>query len=103
MVIDPQRVAGNLADVRRRMTVACEKSGRTNDSVKLVAVTKTVEPEIAIVLNSLGINNFGENRVGELVRKAEVLNDIGAEWHMIGHLQRNKVKDLLPQIGRAHV
>ena len=102
MPIDPERIRKNLASVRTRIENVCAKSGRTNASVMLVAVTKTVDlPEVR-VLNSLGIKNFGENRVHELARKAVALSSLGATWHMIGHLQRNKAKDLLPHSRILH-
>ncbi len=102
MNANTERIAQNLSDVRRRMAVACQKSNRTIQSVKLVAVTKTVDIEAAKALNSFGINDFGENRVPELVRKAIALTDTPAVWHMVGHLQRNKVKDLLPHSRIVH-
>ena len=102
MPIDPERIRKNLASVRARIESACAKSRRTNASVILVAVTKTVDLSEVRVLNSLGINNFGENRVHELARKAAALSSLGATWHMIGHLQRNKAKDLLPHSRILH-
>jgi PLP dependent protein len=97
-----ERIAGNVADVRRRTADACKRAAKTYESVRLIAVTKTVDIDSVRILNSLGLKEFGENRVPELVRKSEALADTGATWHMIGHLQRNKVKDLLPHARTVH-
>jgi PLP dependent protein len=102
VTLEPERIARNLAAVRLSMEKSCRRSGRTVESIKLIAVTKTVDTAEVIALNSLGINDFGENRVHELVRKASALGHLGAAWHMIGHLQRNKVKDLLPHSRIVH-
>jgi pyridoxal phosphate enzyme (YggS family) len=60
------------------------------DRLTLVAVTKTVGPEAVREAAACGVTDFGENRVQELTRKVEALGDLGARWHMIGHLQTNK-------------
>jgi pyridoxal phosphate enzyme (YggS family) len=65
-------------------------------------VTKTVGPEEVRALDALGVHDFGENRVRELVTKAASLADIPSRWHMVGHLQRNKVKDLLKYCTFVH-
>jgi PLP dependent protein len=100
--VDSERLSRNLAAVRSRMAAAAVKSGRTIQSVKLVAVTKTVDVAEVRILNSLGVKDFGENRVPELVRKSRELVGTDAIWHMIGHLQRNKVKELLPHSSLVH-
>ncbi len=70
-------------------------------SVKLVAVTKSVSPEIITGVYDAGYKIFGENKVQELVGKYQQLpKDI--EWHFIGHLQRNKVKLLAPFVSMIH-
>jgi pyridoxal phosphate enzyme (YggS family) len=68
--------------------------------VTLVAVTKTVPAEVAALLPALGVYDLGENRPQELWRKAAALPDV--RWHLIGHLQRNKVERTLPLIHRLH-
>ena len=90
-----KRLSENLAEVRGRIEEACRRSGRVAGSARLVAVTKTVDIEIARMLLELGQNDLGENRVQEMVRKAEALKETGARWHLIGHLQTNKVKKAL--------
>ena len=98
---------GNLQRVRERIAAAAERSGRSAQAVRLVAVTKYVPVEVIEALLALGVREIGENRVQALRQRAERLGcDLtpwpqppGAaaqpRWHMIGHLQRNKVKHLL--------
>ncbi len=90
--MDIRTLEANLRDVRRRMADACERADRTADEVRLVAVTKTVDPVVARALIDLGVRDIGENRVQEAQRKHEELSGLDIAWHMIGHLQRNKVK-----------
>lgn len=100
-----QRLAENLAAVRAAMADACAKSGRSADAVLLVAVTKYVTPEVVQALLALGVRDLGESRVQQLVQRAEQLGatpagwDAAADdrprWHLIGHLQRNKVRAAL--------
>lgn len=90
-----QRLSENLAGVRGRIAEACRRSAREAGSVRLVAVTKSVDIESARMLAELGQKDLGENRVQELARKEEALRGTGIRWHMIGHLQTNKVKKAL--------
>ena len=71
------------------------------DEVKLVAVTKTVPIDIIKAVYHSGHKIFGENKVQELISKSSLLPD-DVEWHMIGHLQRNKVKFIAPYISMVH-
>jgi pyridoxal phosphate enzyme (YggS family) len=68
----------------------------------LVAVTKTVGPDEVRALAAAGVSDFGENRPQELVRKVQELPELSARWHMIGHLQTNKVKATLAHAGLIH-
>jgi len=87
-------VKENLENVENNIKLACEKSGRDMKDVTLIAVSKTKPNELVMEAYETGIRDFGENKVQELVRKCEELpKDI--RWHMIGHLQTNKVKQLL--------
>ena len=87
-------VKENLENVERNIKLACEKSGRDINEVTLIAVSKTKPNELIMEAYEAGIRDFGENKVQELVRKCEELpKDI--RWHMIGHLQTNKVRQLL--------
>ncbi len=89
------RIRANLARVREKMAAAAVRSGRRVDEIRLVGVTKYVEPEIARVLVEAGVTDLGESRPQELWRKGEALAGLPIQWHMIGHLQRNKVKRTL--------
>lgn len=84
-----------LAAVERRIDAACEAGGRPRDEVSLLPVTKTVAVERIAVAVEAGYRQLGENRVQEAAGKSEALAGRGIEWHLIGHLQRNKVKQAL--------
>lgn len=83
-------LSDNLAQVRQRIAAACDRAGRPHDSVRLMAVTKTVGPERILEAARLGLRLFGENRVQERLAKQEALAGLEAEWHLIGGLQSNK-------------
>jgi len=84
-------VAENIALVRKRMNAAAMRAGRNIDDVTLMAVSKTVPPELIRAAYLAGVRVFGENRVQEFAEKVDALRDLSnAEWHMIGHLQTNK-------------
>ena len=90
-------VTENLDEVERRIQAACDRAGRDRSEVTLIAVSKTKPIEMIDEAVNAGIRIFGENKVQELVAKHDEMEE-GLEWHMIGHLQTNKVK-MLP--GRA--
>lgn len=91
----------NLQEVQARMEKACERSNRKKEEVCLIAVSKTKPVEMLQEAYEYGIRDFGENKVQELVDKYEVLpKDI--RWHMIGHLQRNKVKYIVDKVHLIH-
>ena len=84
-------VAENVATVRKRMNAAAMRAGRSIDDVTLMAVSKTVSPELIRAAYLAGVRVFGENRVQEFAEKVDALRDLSdAQWHMIGHLQTNK-------------
>jgi PLP dependent protein len=94
-------LADNLASVESRISAACERSGRSRDDVTLVAVSKFHPVSKIRELYDLGIRDFGESRVQELVEKRPDLpRDIN--WHFIGPLQSNKAKYLTPFIHLMH-
>jgi PLP dependent protein len=95
-------LADRVAAVRARMAAACSRVGRDPGEVTLIAVTKTISPKVAAVLPDLGVFDLGENRPQELWRKAEALKELPIHWHMIGHLQRNKVERTLPLVHLIH-
>jgi len=102
-MLDSEKIARNLREVQTRMAVAAARSGRPASAVRLIAVTKTVEPEAVRTLWNAGAREFGENRVQEFFRKATALADLPVRWHMIGSLQTNKVGKLLSTDGLALV
>jgi PLP dependent protein len=81
----------SLRIVRERMLAACDKSGRSVEQVRLIAVTKRVDAEKVREAARLGMRDFGENYVQEASRKIEAVGP-GPIWHMIGHVQANKAK-----------
>jgi len=86
-----QSIAENVAQVRDRIARAAARVGRRPESVTLMAVSKTVEPERIRQAAEAGIRVFGENRVQEFAEKfLKPGSRIAAEWHLIGHLQSNK-------------
>jgi pyridoxal phosphate enzyme (YggS family) len=94
-------LAARLGAVEQRLTAACRRAGRRRQEVTLVAVTKTVSVEVAAALVDLGVCDLGESRPQELWRKAAALPR-AIRWHLIGHLQRNKVERTLPLTYRIH-
>jgi PLP dependent protein len=80
----------NLARVRERIEVAASRAGRRAQEITLVAVSKTHSARKILELYEAGVRHFGENRVQERESKLAHLSGLGATWHMIGHLQKNK-------------
>ncbi|AEB80967.1 TPA: YggS family pyridoxal phosphate-dependent enzyme [Streptococcus suis] len=81
---------------------AAEKAGRPSESVKVIAVTKYVDSSIANQLVNTGITHIGENRVDQFLEKYNALADKQLTWHLIGTLQRRKVKDIIPFVDYFH-
>lgn len=91
----------NIQNVEAKMQKACAKSGRKPEEVRLIAVSKTKPIEMLKEAYDYGCRDFGENKVQELVEKYEKMpKDI--RWHMIGHLQRNKVKYIVDKVYLIH-
>jgi pyridoxal phosphate enzyme (YggS family) len=90
-----------LEGVEERLRAACRRAGRPRDEVTLVAVSKTVPGAVAAGLHALGVAHLGESRPQELWRKAAVL-PASVHWHLVGHLQRNKVEQTLPLVELIH-
>lgn len=91
----------NIQAVKETIARACEKSGRKAEDVTLIAVSKTKPVEMLMEAYACGCRDFGENKVQELLDKYEVMpKDI--RWHMIGHLQRNKVKYIVDKVWMIH-
>src|SRR5215471_7342402 len=102
--MNDQRIRDNLDQVRSRIEEAARRSGRPADSVRLVAVTKRSPLEWIRPLVACGARDLGENYPQELWKKTESLADLGdaVRWHLIGHLQSNKVKKTLPMVAMIH-
>jgi len=96
------QIADNVAGVRDRIASAAQRSGRTAERITLVCVTKYVTVETVGALLQAGCSDFGESRPQELWHKAESLAELPIRWHMIGHLQRNKVARTLPYTTLVH-
>jgi pyridoxal phosphate enzyme (YggS family) len=94
-------LADRLARVEDRIRAACERAGRPRSAVTLVAITKYVGPTVATLLAELGVLDLGESRPQEVWRKAEPLAP-AVRWHLVGHLQRNKVEKTLRRIYLIH-
>ena len=91
----------NIKTVESIITAECQKAGRNPDEVTLIAVSKTKPVELIKEAYEYGCRDFGENKVQELLDKYEALpKDI--RWHMIGHLQRNKVKYIVDKVYLIH-
>src|SRR5262245_20904703 len=96
------RIAANLTAVQGRIAAAAERSGRPADAVRLVAVTKYVGPAEIEGLLAAGCRDLGESRPQDLWEKAERFAGRGIRWHLVGHLQRNKVRRTLPLVDLLH-
>jgi pyridoxal phosphate enzyme (YggS family) len=94
-------LAGRVAEVRERIERAKAHAGRT-DAVTLVAVTKTHPADVVRAAIAAGVTDVGENRVQELEQKVGEVGREAVRWHLIGHLQRNKVAKAVPLFDLVH-
>lgn len=92
------RIARNLDAVRSRICQAAARAGRRADEITLVAVTKYVGPEEIRAVVAAGCTELGESRPQQLWEKARAVRELPVRWHMIGQLQRNKVRRTLPLV-----
>lgn len=114
-----ERIARNLREVREKISESCAKVGRDPSEVRLVVVTKMADIPAIQALLQCGESELGENRVQQLLQRAPLVDEFIARnqgrevgrarkvpesvrWHMVGHLQRNKVKQALPAIDLIH-
>lgn len=94
-------ISENLTDVKQNIKKACERANRYVEDVTLIAVSKTKPVEMLREAYAAGARDFGENKVQELMDKIPVLPE-DIRWHMIGHLQRNKVKYIVDKVWLIH-
>ena len=92
----------NTERVFQQIKDASQQAGREDNSVSVVAVTKYVDVPTAEALLPLGVHHIGENRVDKFLEKYEALKDRDVSWHLIGTLQRRKVKDVIQYVDYFH-
>jgi PLP dependent protein len=95
-------IAARYQEIHGRILGAAARAGRDPADIRLIAVTKTFPPEAARAAFALGLRDLGENRVQELLSKCDALAGLPIRWHLIGHLQTNKVKSVLPHVAMVH-
>ncbi|MDY2680006.1 MAG: YggS family pyridoxal phosphate-dependent enzyme [Lentihominibacter sp.] len=93
-------IRANLEKINEQIKTAAEGCGRSADDVLLVAVSKTRTPEEINIAIDAGVTDIGENKVQEIMDKYEAVKPV--KWHMIGHLQTNKVKYIIDKVSMIH-
>ena len=96
-----QEIAQNIDEIKKRIEIASKKSERNPDDITLIAVSKTVDSSIVRLAYDHGIRDFGENKVQEIMNKYDKLPE-DTRWHLIGHLQTNKVKYIIDKVVMIH-
>ena len=96
-----ETIVENVRRVRDRVAAACDRVGRNQDTVTIIAVTKTQPASVVDAVVAAGISDVGENRVQELVEKRETVT-AACRWHMIGTLQRNKATKVVGAVEMIH-
>jgi PLP dependent protein len=96
---DSKAVEANLARIRERVERAASRAGRAPEDVTIIGVSKTFPAEAIRTAYALGLRDFGENRVQEFEGKHPMLDELDATWHLIGHLQSNKVRRAVQLFG----
>ncbi len=91
----------HIKEVRQEIAVACQKANRSSDEVLLIGVTKTHEADVMNAGIDYGLTDIAENRVQEIMRKYDDVQK-GVKWHLIGHLQTNKVKYIIDKVALIH-
>ncbi|MDS1029602.1 YggS family pyridoxal phosphate-dependent enzyme [Bacillota bacterium LX-D] len=95
------QISANIQLIREKVNAAAKKAGRNPDDIKIIAVTKTVEAAQINEALKCGITAIGENRVQEILRKYDDVEG-NVQWHLIGHLQTNKVKYIVNLVDMIH-
>ncbi len=93
-------IRGNLENINQQIKLAAEKCGRNSEDVLLCAVSKTRTPEEINIAVDAGVTDIGENKVQEIMDKFDSVKPV--KWHMIGHLQTNKVKYIIDKVDMIH-
>ena len=96
-----QEIRDNIDSIYRSIRDICGSKGRDPESITLIAVTKTIDPVRINYAVEYGINNIGENKVQEITAKYENIEG-NVKWHLIGHLQTNKVKYIIDKVALIH-
>lgn len=91
----------NIANIKEEIKQTCHKCGRNPEDITLIAVTKTVDPERINYAVDCGVPNLGENKVQEIMDKYDAVSK-NVNWHLIGHLQTNKVKYIIDKVSLIH-
>lgn len=94
-------IENNINNVLNNIKEACKKSNRNPEEVKLIAVTKTIDVERINEVLKTGIDAIGENKVQEIMEKYDKI-EYNPQWHLIGHLQTNKVKYIIDKVDLIH-
>ncbi len=92
----------NIEEIIKRKNEAALRCGRNPEDIAIIAVSKTVDAVKAREAVMGGLENLGENRVQEIMNKYDELQDLQVKWHMIGHLQKNKVKYIIDKVELIH-
>jgi PLP dependent protein len=95
-------IASHIAIVRERIAAAARAAGRAPDEVRLLAVSKTFSADYVRAAYAAGQRDFGENKVQEALQKRDETAELEIRWHLIGHLQSNKVKKAAPAFAAIH-
>lgn len=96
------KIEQNIADILKNVEESAKKVGKSLDDITVIAVTKTVDSSRALRAFEAGLKDLGENRVQEFISKNEDLKNYDINWHIIGHLQTNKVKYIIGKVKLIH-
>lgn len=92
----------NISNILEKVELVAKKVNKPLDDITVIAVSKTVDSEKALEAVNAGLVNLGENRVQEFNNKYEKINNDNINWHIIGHLQKNKVKYIIGKVKLVH-
>lgn len=100
--MDLSFIAENYRSLKKNVSDICKNAGRNPDEITIVAVTKTFPAEYVSEIYKCGLKDIGENKVQEMVQKKDELSALDINWHLIGHLQTNKVKYIIDFVYLIH-